>query len=123
MINEPQHLSHKLRLQELELFSMEKSQENLTNVYLMGGNEKEEARLSSIVPIDRTRGSGHKFKHAKFHLNTRKRFVTLRVVKQWNGLLREIVKSPPIDTFKTRLDMVLGNLLYLTMLEQGGWTR
>lgn len=40
-----------------------------------------------------------------------------------NGLLREIVKSPPIETLKTRLDMVLGNLLYLTTLEQGGWTR
>lgn len=43
MIKEPQHLSHKLRLQELELFSMEKSQGNLINVNLMGGNEKKKS--------------------------------------------------------------------------------
>lgn len=85
--------------------------------------KKKRARLSSIVPTDRTTGNGRKLKHTKFHVNTRKCFVTLRVVKQWNGLLREIVKSPPIETLKTRLDMVLGNLLYLTTLEQGGWTR
>lgn len=42
----------------------------------------------------------------------------LRVVKHWNRLLREAVKPPPAETFKTQLEMVLGNLLYLTMLDQ-----
>jgi len=35
----------------------------------MGVSEDEGTRLFSVVPSDRTRGSGHKKKHKKFHLN------------------------------------------------------
>jgi len=35
----------------------------------------------SVVPSDRTRGKGHKLKHRKLHLNTRKNFFTLRVTE------------------------------------------
>ena len=55
----------------------EKAQGDLINVqkYLMGGNEEDGASLFSVVPTDRTRGSGHKLKHTTFHLSTRKHFV------------------------------------------------
>jgi len=64
-----------------------------------------------VVPRDRARGKGHKLKHRKFHLNTRKNFFTLRVTEHWNRLPREVVESPSLEICKTRLDAVLCYLL------------
>jgi len=60
------------------------------------------------VPSDRTRGNGHKL---KFHLNMRKNFFPLRVTEHWNRLPRELVESPSLEIFKTRLDKILYSLL------------
>ncbi|KGL75188.1 hypothetical protein N309_06938, partial [Tinamus guttatus] len=51
--------------------------------------------------------NGQKLKDQKFHLNLRKTFLTVRVTEHWNRLPREVVESPSLKIFKTRLDAVL----------------
>jgi len=41
----------------------------------------------------------------------RKNFFTLRVTEHWNRLPGEVVDSPSLEIFKTRLDKVLCSLL------------
>ncbi|PKU40358.1 hypothetical protein llap_9333 [Limosa lapponica baueri] len=108
-------LPYEERLKELGLFSLEKRRlrGDLICVYkfLNGGLMDDGARLFSVVSSNRMRGNRHKLEHRKFHSNMRKNFFTVRVTEPWNRLPREVVESPSLEIFKTRLDAVLSNVL------------
>jgi len=64
-----------------------------------------------VVPSDRIRGNGHKLQHRTFQLNMRKNNFPRKVMEHWNRLPREVVESPSLEIFKTRLEKVLCSLL------------
>lgn len=69
--------------------------------YLNGGYKEDRTRLFSVMTNDRMRGSGHKVKHRRFCLNTRKHFVTVRVTKRTGtGCPARLWGLPPWGTPK-----------------------
>ncbi|KFO89913.1 hypothetical protein N320_04131, partial [Buceros rhinoceros silvestris] len=54
---------------------------------------------------------GFKLKEGRFSLDIKNTFFTMRVVKHWNRLPKEVVDVPSLGTFKVRLDGTLGNLI------------
>ncbi|KFW71024.1 hypothetical protein AS28_02304, partial [Pygoscelis adeliae] len=115
MIRGMEHLSYEERLRELGLFSLEKRRlwGDLIAAcqYLKGAYKKDGGKLFSRACCDRTRGNGFKLKGGRYRLDIRKKFFTLRVVKHWKRLPREVVDAPSLETFKVRLDGALSNLL------------
>lgn len=122
MMKRMKHYLPEERLREPR-FSAEKREPggDLIHVYkyTKGECKMDGARLFSVMHSVRTKGDGHKLKHRMFSPNIRKQFFTMRVLEQWQKLSRELMESLSYVMFKSHVDLVLGNLLYVTLLEHG----
>ncbi|KFQ12193.1 hypothetical protein N330_01502, partial [Leptosomus discolor] len=54
--------------------------------------------------------NGWKLGEGRFRLDIRK-FFTLRVVRHWNRLPKEVMAAPSLAVFKARLDGAFSNLV------------
>ncbi|KAK4815282.1 hypothetical protein QYF61_024041 [Mycteria americana] len=114
-----EHLCYEDRLRELGLFSLEKRRLRGDLIAacqdLKGAYRKDGERLLSKACCDRTRSNGFKLREGRFRLHLRKRFFTMRVVRHWHRLPREVGDAPSPETFRVRLDGALSNLIELKM--------
>jgi len=115
MIRGLEHLSCEERLRELGLFILEKRRlwGDLIAAfqYLKGAYRKDGENIFSRAYCNRIRGNGFKLREGRFGQDIRKKFFTVRVVRQWHRLPREAVDAPSLETFKARLDGAQSNLV------------
>ena len=50
-------------------------------------------------------------REGRFRLDVRGKFFTMRVVRCWHRLPRQVVDAPSLEVFKARLDGALGSLV------------
>ena len=78
---------------------------------LKGGYRRDVEGLFIRECRDRIRGNSFKLKEGRLRLDIRKKFFTVRVVRHWNRLPREVVNASSLEMFKARLDGALSNLV------------
>ncbi|KAM3675669.1 triadin isoform 22-T22 [Ammospiza maritima maritima] len=108
-----EHISYEDRLREMGQFSLEKRRLRgyLITVfqYLQGACKRAKEGLVTTACSDRE--NGFKLKEVGFSLDIREKVFTVRVVRLWNRLPREVVDSPSLEVFKARLGRTLRYLV------------
>jgi len=110
IIRSVEHLSCEERLRQLG-FSLEKTRlqgDCIEAFYLLkGASKKDGERLFTRACRDRTMGTGFELKEGRFRLDIRMKFFTMRVMRDWKRLPREVVDTPSLQVFRVRLDGAL----------------
>ena len=96
------------RLRELGMCSLQQRRASGDMIavfnYVKGNHVEEGANLFTAALETRTRSNGFKLWERRFHLNSRKPFLTVRAVRRWNKLPPRVVESPSLEVFRRRLD-------------------
>ena len=79
--------------------------------YLKRGYKKAGEGVFTRACSDRAKGSGFKLKEDRFRSDIRKKFFTMRVVRHWHRLPREVVDALFLEVFKARLAGALSNVV------------
>lgn len=107
-------LEYKDRLKELNMFSIKRRciRGDMIQVYKMGasGNETSFQAMFRLDASNRVRGHDRKLKKEHCRLDSRKNFFSQRVINFWNGLPPEVVNSPSLEIFKSRIDLFMNEL-------------
>ena len=94
------------RLRELGMCSLQQRRARGDMIavfnYVKGNHIEEGANLFTAAL--ETRSNGFKLQERRFHLNSRKHFLTVRAVCRWNKLPLRVVESPSLEILKWRLD-------------------
>ena len=116
LINGCQDLTYQQRLEKLSLFSLEyrrKRGEMIETFKFVKYLPDTAKNLFSFSDCARTRGHAHKMVKTKFKTNLGANAFSNRVVTTWNALPNDGVEHDRVDTFKIKLDEILGDLVNL----------
>ena len=91
--------------------------------HLKGAYKKAGEELFTRTVRGRMRRNGFTLEEGRFRLDIRKKSFTVRVVRHWNRLPREVVNAPSLEAFKARMDGALSNLVWweMSLPVAGGW--
>jgi len=83
----------------------------VTFEYLKEVYKTDKDKFFTKACCNKTRGNGFELQEGRFRLDIRKIFFTMRMMKHWDKLPREVVDALSLETFKVRLDGSLSNLI------------
>ena len=68
------------------------------SIYRRGPYKKDEDRVFTKACGDRTRGNGFKLQEGRFRFDIRQKLFTMRAVRDWKRLPREVVGAPSLES-------------------------